>query len=147
MDIGIDGGNVLAVDPGRSKTGLAVLELSDNGIKALWREIVPTDSAVHASIKLSKQYKPVCVVIGDKTSSSELRHVLGVLDLPIYTIDEHLSSAEARRRYFELYPPKGLKRLIPVTMQTPPVPVDDLVAVILGERFAKLIRAQPSGWL
>jgi len=26
-------------------------------------------------------------------------------------------------------------RLIPVTMRTPPVPVDDYVAVILAERF------------
>ena len=30
---------------------------------------------------------------------------------------------------------RGLRRLLPTSMQVPPVPVDDFVAVILGTRF------------
>ena len=31
--------------------------------------------------------------------------------------------------------PRGLRRLLPTSMQVPPVPVDDFVAVILGTRY------------
>ena len=55
--------------------------------------------------------------------------------MTITLVDEHLTTLEARARYFVEHPPTGLKRLLPVSMQVPPEPYDDYVAVILGERF------------
>jgi hypothetical protein len=34
-----------------------------------------------------------------------------------------------------MYPPQGLTRLIPQGMLTPPRPIDDIVAIILIERY------------
>ncbi|HKM17981.1 MAG TPA: pre-16S rRNA-processing nuclease YqgF, partial [Limnochordia bacterium] len=33
------------------------------------------------------------------------------------------------------HPPRGWRRLLPVSLQTPPVPIDDYVAVILAQRY------------
>lgn len=87
------------------------------------------------------------LVVGDRTGSREFlsgleRH--GVKDSigSIHRVDEHLSSLEARSRYFKDNPPTGFRRWIPLTMQTPPVPFDDYVAVILAERFLSNERSQ-----
>jgi hypothetical protein len=34
-----------------------------------------------------------------------------------------------------MYPPQGLKKLIPQGMRLPPVPIDDIVAILLIERY------------
>jgi hypothetical protein len=34
-----------------------------------------------------------------------------------------------------MYPPAGLSRLIPQGMRVPPRPVDDIVAIVLIERY------------
>ena len=57
------------------------------------------------------------------------------LSQPIMMVDERNSSLEARDRYWEMYPPKGLKKLIPQGMRLPPRPVDDIVAILLIERY------------
>jgi hypothetical protein len=36
-----------------------------------------------------------------------------------------------------MYPPKGLTRLIPKSLRVPPRPVDDIVAILLIERYLK----------
>jgi RNase H-fold protein (predicted Holliday junction resolvase) len=53
----------------------------------------------------------------------------------IIQIDERYSTLEARDRYWQMYPPQGLTRLIPQGMLTPPRPIDDIVAIILIERY------------
>ncbi len=53
----------------------------------------------------------------------------------IKMVDERNSSLEARDRYWQMYPPQGLQRLIPQGMRVPPRPVDDIVAIVLIERY------------
>ena len=76
-------------------------------------------------------------LLGDGTHSKDLTTRLkGVFTRRKFElIDEFNSTMEARGLYFEIYPPRGLKRLIPLSMQVPPRPVDDLVAVILIKRY------------
>ena len=56
-------------------------------------------------------------------------------DFPLHQVEEAYTSERARRRYFAENPPRGLARLIPAGMRTPPVPVDDWVAVLLAEAY------------
>ncbi len=51
------------------------------------------------------------------------------------TVDEYRTTDEAKLLYWTLNPPAGLKKFLPVTMLTPPGPVDDLAAL-----FAKKIK-------
>lgn len=128
---------VIAVDPGREKCGIAVVHREQG---SLYQQVIATDTLPEQIVKVAKEYSVGTVVLGNKTTSQVALNKLRSLDvqekkLNIITVDEHRSTDEARKRYWLANPPKGLKRLIPVTMQFPPVPVDDYVAVILAERY------------
>lgn len=55
--------------------------------------------------------------------------------IPIVFVDERYSSLEARDRYWQLHPPKGLTRLVPQSLRSIARPIDDVVAIILIERY------------
>ncbi|SDF72584.1 Holliday junction resolvase RuvX [Sporolituus thermophilus] len=128
---------VIAVDPGRDKCGIAAVS-RDRGV--LYKAVVPTAALAGKVAKLAHDYGAAAVVVGDRTTGSAAVKELSALiidgrPLMIATVDEHRSTDEARRRYWQENPPRGLRRLIPTTMQVPPAPVDDYVAVILAERY------------
>lgn len=106
----------------------------------LERRVVEREEAVSLLEEWLRRSPGAQLVVGDGTGSKAFladleRSGLGARFRSVHLVNEHLSSVEARRRYFEENPPKGLRRLLPWTLQTPPVPIDDYVAVILGERF------------
>ena len=55
--------------------------------------------------------------------------------LELVVVDEYRTTELAKGEYWKAHPPTGWRRLLPVTMQVPPVPVDDFVAVLLGRRY------------
>ncbi len=57
------------------------------------------------------------------------------MNLSIILVDETYSSLEARKLFFEAFPPRGWRRLIPSGMQVPPRDYDDFSAIILARRF------------
>jgi RNase H-fold protein (predicted Holliday junction resolvase) len=128
---------VIAVDPGREKCGIAVV----NSCRGVMRQqVISTAKLTEAAAALAENYRTDTVVIGNRTSSRSAITVLQKVrindaKLNIIPVDEHHSTEEARRMYWRQNPPQGLARLIPVTMRVPPVPVDDYVAVILAERY------------
>ena len=85
---------------------------------------------------LVARYSPQAIVVGNGTAASQTLDAakrLGVARVKL--VDEKFSSLLARKRYFRENPPRGLRRLIPVSLQTPGRPYDDYVAVILAERY------------
>ncbi|MFP4253360.1 MAG: pre-16S rRNA-processing nuclease YqgF [Halothece sp.] len=125
---------LLGFDPGRDKCGLALVE-SDGEI--ILREVVSSQRAILTIKKWCQTYAVEKIIMGDKTTSKQWRDDLQK-ELPNFSIvmvDESNSTLEARERYWELSPPQGLMRFLPKGMRVPPCPVDDIVAVILVERF------------
>jgi RNase H-fold protein (predicted Holliday junction resolvase) len=92
-----------------------------------------------AEIETLRQNFPVSLlVMGNQTSSKEWKLKLSenLIDpLRIVMVDERNSSLEARDRYWQLYPPKGLLSLVPQSLRRIPRPVDDIVAILLIERY------------
>lgn len=130
---------IIAIDPGREKCGIAVVHV-DKGV--LFKCVIQTVSLATTVMQLAKEYQIKQIVMGDGTSSQESKQCLENIridneSLDLVLIDERHSTDEARRRYWQENPPHGFMRLIPVTMQVPPRPVDDYVALILAERFFK----------
>ena len=136
---------VLAIDPGRSKCGIAVLSRSDDsefpkddpndGPRVLYRGVVQTPDAVYKVSELQEEFHPDVVIIGNGTTSSDLQRDLTEANIaPIEVVDEKYTTVLARRLYFYENPPRGLRRLIPISLQTPPNPYDDYVAIILARR-------------
>jgi precorrin-6B methylase 2 len=128
---------VLAIDPGRTKTGLALVQRENSGrLKLLWRDVVPTETVVP---HLHEAYSTApfhLIIVGGGTHHREV--VEAVRDhLPsmgILVVDETDSSLQARERYWEYNPRRGWRRLLPASLQAPPVPYDDFAAFVLAER-------------
>ena len=126
---------ILGFDPGRDKCGVAVMS---EDRQLLYHEVLVSESALAKIVSLQKQFSIELLVMGDQTTSKQWRQQLE-FQLPasviIKMVDERYSSLEARDRYWEIYPPQGLQRLIPRGMRIPPRPIDDLVAILLIERY------------
>lgn len=127
---------LIAIDPGKDKCGLAILE----GEKVILKKLF-SPSWLYADLgKLVKDYEVKKIILGDRTFSREtekrIKEILGE-EFSVIKVDEHLSTQEAREKYFAENPPRGWKRFLPLTMQTPPEPYDHYVAVILAQRYLK----------
>lgn len=125
---------IVAVDPGRDKCGVAVLS-SDGEI--CYREVVPTDDLIQRLNEKKREYAFDKLIIGDGTTSKKARSRIAeeLCGVEIIEVDEYNTTQLAKKEYWELEPPKGWRKLLPLSIQTPPVPVDDVVAVILGRRY------------
>ena len=123
---------VLAVDPGSAKCGLAVVD-ERSGVLA--RGVVPTETVAAVVNAWLKTHRPQLLVVGKGTSLKRVRRDLAELQLPLEVVGEEHTTMRARARYFEENPPRGWRRLIPLSLQTPPVPVDDYAAVLIAEDY------------
>lgn len=123
---------VLAIDPGREKTGLALV--APDGT-CLHREIIrPYELRQRVEALLALHGFRV-IVLGDRTSSAGATAALTDLEgVTVSLVDEHRSTEEARRLYLTENPARGLARLLPPGLRTPPGPIDDYAAWVLGRR-------------
>lgn len=126
---------ILAIDPGREKTGIAILKNSD----VLEHKIINSEELVQIIKSLLKKYIIKTIVMGNGTSSKKKYDLLKreFIDRDIVLINEYRTTDEARKLYFQENPPKGWKKLIPLGMQVPPVPVDDYAAIVIGRKYLK----------
>jgi len=126
---------ILGFDPGRDKCGLAV-KGKDQDIS--YHQVIPSDQAIATIKQLSQQFPIETIVMGNQTTSKQWQgKICEVISatVPIVLVDERYSTLEARDRYWQMYPPKRLQRLIPQGMRQPPRPIDDIVAILLIERY------------
>lgn len=126
---------ILAIDPGREKTGIAILKNSD----VLEHKIINSEELVQIIKSLLEKYIIKTIVMGNGTSSKKKYDLLKqeFIDRDIVLINEYRTTDEARKLYFQENPPKGWKKLIPLGMQVPLVPVDDYAAIVIGRKYLK----------
>ncbi len=125
--------SIAALDPGRDKCGLAIL--SQDGT-VLCQRVIETRHLITEITTAKATYGFSRLIMGNGTTSKEARQKLAAVpDIEILIRDEYRTTEMAKGEYWRAHPPTGWRRLLPVTMQVPPVPVDDFVAVILGRRF------------
>jgi RNase H-fold protein (predicted Holliday junction resolvase) len=125
---------ILGFDPGKDKCGVAVID-ADRALR--YHQVLVTAEVISQISDLCQQYNVSRIVMGDQTTAKQWQHQLTTVfpNLPITLVDERYSSLEARDRYWQMYPPNFLTSLIPQGMRQPPRPIDDLVAIILIERY------------
>ena len=124
----------LGIDPGRSKTGLALV---DGVAKIVKLHIAESQKIDNEIVEFIKNSCPVQIVLGNGTNSRNICEVVQRIlpDVLITVVEEAHSTEEARTLYWQENPPKGLKKLIPLGLLVPPVPLDAYAAVILVRRF------------
>lgn len=128
---------VLAVDPGSSKCGIALVHRNnERQLKLVWRCVVPTPEVAEMAVKANGIQPFSLVIVGSGTRSRDIVHRLrdAMPSVGILVVDEKDTSLQARERYWEHNPRRGWRKLLPATLQTPPDPIDDFAAMILAER-------------
>jgi RNase H-fold protein (predicted Holliday junction resolvase) len=125
---------ILGFDPGRQKCGVAVMGLDRS---LYYHEVIAAETAMTVLETLRHKFPVSLVVMGNQTSSEDWKQRFSQVADPLrlILIDERYSSLEARDRYWQMYPPTGLMRLLPQGLRQPPCPIDDIVAILLIERY------------
>ena len=124
----------LGVDPGRSKTGLALV---DGAGKILKLHIADSQNIDKEIVEFIQKSCPVQIVLGNGTNSSNIGEVVQKVlpNVEIAVVEEAHSTEEARTLYWQENPPQSWRRLVPLGMLVPNVPLDAYAAVILVRRF------------
>ena len=125
---------ILGLDPGRDKCGLAVIDRD----RLVTHRVVDSSVAIALIQQLCQDYPVDLIVMGDGTTSKNWREQIEsslARKIKIAMVNEKNSTLEARDRYWLMYPPNRVQRLIPKGLRVPPRPVDDIVAILLIERY------------
>ncbi|MCJ7789322.1 MAG: Holliday junction resolvase RuvX [Candidatus Atribacteria bacterium] len=127
---------IVAIDPGTKKCGYAVV---DSNLNVLQREVTLAERIINRIKNSFKVYKIEKIILGNGTNYEQIENKLKNYfpRLKIILIEENFSTLEARKKYFEAYPPRGISRLIPISLRVPPCQYDDFVAVLLAEKYFK----------
>ena len=125
----------IGIDPGRDKCGVAVLDAAGD-IK--FQRVIPTDELDDVLKTLAAEFAVELVILGDGTTHKAAAQKISAAGLSMRIVDEKHTTEEARRLYWKKNPPHGWRRLLPVSMQVPPEPVDAIVAEILVRRFLEM---------
>ena len=148
---------LLGFDPGRDKCGVAVIESNsepDQGncreiSREILREISPSvrcrvcqhqillaPTAVVGLQALCDRFPITTLVLGDGTTAKGWQQKIStVLSIPVVMVNERNSTLEARDRYWQMFPPRGLQRFLPQSLRSIDRPIDDIVAILLVERY------------
>ncbi len=125
---------VAAIDPGREKCGVAIV--AEDG-EVLEQSVVATVWLADEMAERVRRFSPERILLGNGTTSRAAEATIreNLPDIPIEIVDEYRTTDDARRAYWKANPPTGWRRFFPTSMQVPPEPVDDYVAVLLAQRY------------
>jgi len=125
---------IIAIDPGTKKCGYAVV---DSNLSILQREVISTEKIAKTIEDSLNIYKINKIILGNGTNYKNLEKRLKnhFPQLKIILIEEEFSTLEARKKYFEAHPPRGILKIIPLSLRVPPCHYDDFVAILLAEKY------------
>lgn len=128
---------VLAIDPGSSKCGMALVRRDDDGkLQLLWHLICAPEEVPMQLEEAKKVGTFSTVVVGSGTRSRPLVESVRnqMPSIGVLLVDERDTSLQARERYWEYNPRRGFMRFLPATLFVPKVPIDDFAALVIAER-------------
>ena len=133
---------VVAVDPGRSKCGLVLVDVNQSLV---------VEGGVRLASDVEALLSSWCtdsagvdrILLGDGTSSAEWLNRLQTL-ASVQLVDETGTTLRARDRYWQLWPPQGWRRLIPRGLLLPPGDLDALAALVMLEQSLNITCRWPT---
>ena len=126
---------VITIDPGKSKCGLVLAEISE---KKVYEAIILKSELLENYVRNLISTEDVSeIVIGNGTTSKEIREKLYFFKKEIITFEEKNTTYRAKERYFELFPISGLKILIPIEDFILNKNLDAISALIILEDYSK----------
>ena len=127
---------VITIDPGKSKCGLILAETSE---KKVYKAIIIKSELIENYVrKLITSEDISQIIIGNGTSSREIREKLYFFKKEIITFEEKNTTYRAKARYFELFPISGLKFLVPREVFILNKNLDAISALIILEDYCTM---------
>ena len=127
---------VITIDPGKSKCGLVLAEISE---KKVYKAIILKSELLENYLRnLITDEDIEQIIIGNGTTSREIREKLHFFKKEIITFEEKNTTYRAKARYFELFPISGLKSLIPREIFILNKNLDAISALIILEDYCKM---------
>ena len=127
---------LLSIDPGKSKCGLVLAEISE---KKVYKAIIIQSELIEKYVRSLNDDEDISkIIIGNGTTSREIRKKIDFLKKEIITFEEKNTTYRAKARYFELFPISGLKFLIPREIFILNKNLDAISALIILEDYCKM---------
>ena len=101
------------------------------------KKILPTVHLPEEIGSCIERFKPDIILMGNGTFSKKVRPLVKKTagGIPLKLVNEKHSTERAKLRYFQENPPRGLWKLLPVTLQVPKEPIDDYAAIVVAEDY------------
>ena len=126
---------VITIDPGKSKSGLVLAEISQ---KKVYEAIILKSELLGNYVRNLIAAEDISqIIIGNGTTSREIREKLYFFKKEIITFEEKNTTYRAKARYFELFPISGLKVLMPREVFLLNKNLDAISALIILEDYCK----------
>ena len=127
---------VITIDPGKSKCGLVLAEISE---KKVYKAIILKSELLGNYVRNLITAEEISqIIIGNGTTNREIREKLDFFKKEIITFEEKNTTYRAKARYFELFPISGLKFLIPREVFILNKNLDAISALIILEDYCKM---------
>ena len=127
---------VISIDPGKYKCGLVLAEITK---KKVYKAIIIKSELIGDYVRNLNNVEDISkIIVGNGTKSSEIIQKLDFLKKEIITFEEKNTTFKAKERYFELFPIKGLKFLIPREVFILNKNLDAISALIILEDYCKM---------
>ena len=124
---------LISIDPGKCKCGLVLVDINKKKVDqaiVLNTEFLPKYMKTLKSIeKISK------VIIGNGTTSKENIEKLKFLKKDLIIVEEKNTTLRAKKRYFEIFPTRGLKSFLPKEIFIMNKNLDAVSALIILEDY------------
>ena len=127
---------LISIDPGKFKCGLVLAEIST---KKVSKAIILKSELLKDYVRNLNSVDDINkIIIGNGTTSGEIREKLDFFKKEIITFEEKNTTYRAKARYFELFPINGLKLLIPRDFLILNKNLDAISALIILEDYCKM---------
>ena len=127
---------VITIDPGKSKCGLVLAEISE---KKVYKAVILKSELLENYVRNLIAAEDISqIIIGNGTTSKEIKEKLIFFKKEIITFEEKNTTYRAKARYFELFPITGLRFLIPREVFLINKNLDAISALIILEDYCKM---------
>ena len=123
----------ISIDPGKCKCGLVLVDLNQKKVN---QAIVLNTELLPKYVKNLTRFENISkVIIGNGTTSKQTIEKLEFLKKDLVIVEEKNTTLRAKKRYFELFPVRGLKILLPKEILIMNKNLDALSALIILEDY------------
>ena len=124
---------LISIDPGKCKCGLVLVDLNKKKVdKAI---VLNTEFLPKYVKELSCNENISKVIIGNGTSSKQNIKKLEFINQKLIIVEEKNTTLRAKKRYFELFPTRGLKTFLPKEIFIMNKNLDAVSALIILEDY------------